>query len=227
MFGQLCEGVDYLHRLNIVHRDLKLENVLLDSQQNIRIIDFGLAVSIRSHQQILTSYCGTPEYQAPEIHKKQPYKGPPTDIWSLGVMLHALVMGELPFTGINRQHVARRASRGLIEMPGVSKLCQATAKAMIQLEPERRVTAQELLESSWTAHHRMEASLTAKYSEYQQSTHAFEQVHNEMQSIEQGLGEMDLRELEAPIVSEKPEEPADPTMAVVNCCLADLYGDRL
>jgi len=139
IFKQICEGLEYLHQVNVVHRDLKLENVLLDCENNVRIVDFGLAVRVKSAGTALSTICGTPEYQAPELHKKQAYFGHPVDVWSAGVILCALISGELPFTGINRQHVAKRVVRGVYQLPAGSAPCLHLIQGMLCLEAQDRI----------------------------------------------------------------------------------------
>jgi 5'-AMP-activated protein kinase, catalytic alpha subunit len=83
-----------------VHRDIKLENLLLDKEHNMKIIDFGLA-AVFTPQTLLKVHCGSPSYAAPEIVSRQSYVGPPVDIWSLGVVTFAMVCGHLPFYSRN------------------------------------------------------------------------------------------------------------------------------
>ena len=88
-----------MHENNIIHRDLKLENILIDtSNLNIKLIDFGFAIKI-SNQKKLTIFCGTPSYMCPEIVKKIEYFGKPADIWALGILLYVMLYGKFPFRG--------------------------------------------------------------------------------------------------------------------------------
>ena len=84
--------------MNICHRDLKLENILIDERNNVKIIDFGFSVSSAPDQK-LKIFCGTPSYMAPEIVQKKDYNGFATDIWSLGIILYVMLSGNYPFKG--------------------------------------------------------------------------------------------------------------------------------
>jgi len=98
-FRQLIDGVEYLHSRSVVHRDLKPENLLLDDKDNLKISDFGLATVYR-HQGIerkLETCCGTVPYVAPEVINKKPYQAEPVDVWSCGIIMVALLAGELPW----------------------------------------------------------------------------------------------------------------------------------
>ncbi|KAJ3288982.1 hypothetical protein HK104_007824 [Borealophlyctis nickersoniae] len=97
-FAQLIAGVNYLHSIHIVHRDLKLENLLLDGNRNIIITDFGFANrSSRDGESMLLTSCGSPCYAAPELVISDGYVGEAADIWSCGVILYAMLCGYLPF----------------------------------------------------------------------------------------------------------------------------------
>jgi len=97
-FEQIIKGVEYIHSKDIVHRDLKPENILLDSKGRIKISDFGLATKFRMNgiERLLEKRCGTLPYVAPEVLTR-PYKGEPADVWSCGIILVALLAGELPW----------------------------------------------------------------------------------------------------------------------------------
>eukprot|EP00958_Prasinococcus_capsulatus_P019256 scaffold2355_cov382-Prasinococcus_capsulatus_cf.AAC.7 len=82
-FVQALHGLDYCHKRCVVHRDVKLENLLLDYGNNIKIIDFGLS-SLMTPGKKLSVHCGSPSYAAPEIVARKLYEGPPVDLWSLG-----------------------------------------------------------------------------------------------------------------------------------------------
>lgn len=88
-FRQIIYGLEYLHSLGICHRDLKLENILLDDNYNIKIADFGFARFVKSS--IAETSCGSPHYAAPEVIAGHPYDGRCADIWSCGIILFALL----------------------------------------------------------------------------------------------------------------------------------------
>jgi protein-serine/threonine kinase len=103
LFAQLISGVHYLHSKGIVHRDLKLENLLLDKHKNIIITDFGFANSFKvssdgSIHDLMATSCGSPCYAAPElVVSDTKYIGRKVDVWSCGVILYAMLAGYLPF----------------------------------------------------------------------------------------------------------------------------------
>ncbi|EPS42726.1 hypothetical protein H072_3311 [Dactylellina haptotyla CBS 200.50] len=96
IFAQLVGAVAYVHQKNCVHRDLKLENIMLDKHENVKLCDFGFT---REYERLrpLQTFCGTVCYSAPEMVKGEKYLGQAVDVWSLGVILYALLCGELPF----------------------------------------------------------------------------------------------------------------------------------
>lgn len=86
----------HCHEKNICHRDLKLENVLVDDQGKVKIIDFGFSTLCSSRGK-LNTFCGTPPYMCPELAAKQPYNGPSADVWALGISLYLMLNGKFPF----------------------------------------------------------------------------------------------------------------------------------
>ncbi|MCJ1438941.1 hypothetical protein MMC27_008331 [Xylographa pallens] len=97
IFTQLVGAVSYVHNLSCVHRDLKLENILLDKNENVKLCDFGFTREYEAKISHLQTFCGTVCYSAPEMLKGEKYAGEKVDIWSLGIILYALLTGELPF----------------------------------------------------------------------------------------------------------------------------------
>ena len=82
----------YLHQRNVTHRDIKLENIIIDNKDRIKLIDFGFCCLI-SNEVKLKVFCGTPSYMCPEIVMKKEYSGPPTDIWATGILFYAMLCG--------------------------------------------------------------------------------------------------------------------------------------
>ena len=105
LFRQIILGIKHIHSKNIVHRDIKLENILIDLNNRVKICDFGIGVILNSEDELLYDQCGTPMYMAPEIilcSKKKGYKGFPVDIWSSGIALYIMLSGTLPFNIKNK-----------------------------------------------------------------------------------------------------------------------------
>ncbi|ODV61545.1 non-specific serine/threonine protein kinase [Ascoidea rubescens DSM 1968] len=95
-FSQICSAVLYAHSMNCAHRDLKLENILLDRKKNCKLTDFGFSRECHS-KSILETICGTAVYMAPELLLKKKYSGFQIDIWSLGIIFYTLLYGQYPF----------------------------------------------------------------------------------------------------------------------------------
>jgi serine/threonine protein kinase len=99
-FRELVSAMDHSHHANVVHRDLKLENLLLNEHMDLLITDFGMGNSFQmASDDRLDTYCGTPSYAAPEIISGIPYSGVKTDIWSMGIILYMFTTGTSPFKG--------------------------------------------------------------------------------------------------------------------------------
>ncbi|XP_057263614.1 MAP/microtubule affinity-regulating kinase 4, partial [Pezoporus wallicus] len=139
-FRQIVSAVHYCHQKNIVHRDLKAENLLLDAEANIKIADFGFSNEFRLGSK-LDTFCGSPPYAAPELFQGKKYDGPEVDIWSLGVILYTLVSGSLPFDGHNLKELRERVLRGKYRVPFyMSTDCENILRRFLVLNPAKRCT---------------------------------------------------------------------------------------
>ena len=96
IFQQILSSLEYLHKNNICHRDMKPENILLKENFDAKLSDFGLSRYLKKNELLKTS-CGSPLYAAPEMLEERPYDGTKIDIWGLGISLYTMVCGELPF----------------------------------------------------------------------------------------------------------------------------------
>mmetsp|Transcript_5125 Transcript_5125/g.7819 ORF Transcript_5125/g.7819 Transcript_5125/m.7819 type:complete len:123 (+) Transcript_5125:4089-4457(+) len=99
-----------MHENNVIHRDLKLENILMDRQtQQTKLIDFGFSTKVKNSFESKLQYsCGTPIYMSPELAQKKEHIGGPADIWSLGVILFILLTGKVPFHGAYEEDLFRK-----------------------------------------------------------------------------------------------------------------------
>ncbi|KAF5404931.1 Non-specific serine/threonine protein kinase [Paragonimus heterotremus] len=148
-FRQILSAVEYCHQKCIIHRDLKMENLLLDSDLNIKLADFGFANEYQVGKK-LNTFCGSPPYAAPELFRGKEYEGPEVDVWSLGVILFKLVTGNLPFDGHSLSELRERVLRGRYRIPFyMSTECERLLKKMLVLNPAKRYSLQALMKDRW------------------------------------------------------------------------------
>jgi len=147
---QIISAVDYLHRIGILHRDLKIENLLLDKNLNIKLIDFGLSNYTKS--ELCITQCGSPAYAAPELlaHKKY---GSKVDVWSIGVNMYAMLTGNLPFTvePFNIKSLYNKMMKN--EMNAIpehlSKTGEELLRKLLNPDPLKRISLKEAMEHAW------------------------------------------------------------------------------
>ncbi|PNS17785.1 Protein kinase kin1 [Sphaceloma murrayae] len=154
IFTQLLGAVSYVHIKGCVHRDLKLENILLDKHGSVKLVDFGFTREYAGNTSYLQTWCGTIAYSAPEMIKGEKYAGEKVDVWSLGIILYALLVGELPFDD-DDDNVTK--SRILKEEPKYPDHLTDGAKELVgkllSKRPLLRPTLPDLLRHPWLAEH--------------------------------------------------------------------------
>ncbi|XP_011494248.1 PREDICTED: serine/threonine-protein kinase MARK2-like isoform X11 [Ceratosolen solmsi marchali] len=148
-FRQIVSAVQYCHQKKIIHRDLKAENLLLDSEMNIKIADFGFSNEFTPGDK-LDTFCGSPPYAAPELFQGKKYDGPEVDVWSLGVILYTLVSGSLPFDGSTLRELRERVLRGKYRIPFyMSTDCENLLKKFLVLNPTKRASLENIMKDKW------------------------------------------------------------------------------
>ena len=168
LFKQIILGIKHIHSQLIVHRDIKLENILIDMNDNVKICDFGIGIILSSENQVLHSHCGTPLYIPPEIilsTKEEGYKGFPADIWSAGIALYIMLSGKLPFNldedqddiDVYNNNVKEKNLRLKSEIvkkepkyiENISDEARNLLKGILNKNPKKRLTCDEILNHPW------------------------------------------------------------------------------
>lgn len=146
VFRQMMCAMEYCHSFDICHRDLKPENILLSEDGDVKIIDFGMAALHQNDQKLQTA-CGSPHYAAPELLKSRTYRGDKADVWSMGVILFAMLAQRLPFDDPHMPTMLSLSKRGIYTMP---EQLSFEAKDLIQCilvtDPDMRISISEMWE---------------------------------------------------------------------------------
>ncbi|XP_050073119.1 uncharacterized protein LOC126561214 [Anopheles maculipalpis] len=143
IFRQIANAVDYLHSLNILHRDIKDENIIIDQHFHVKLIDFGSATFMQEGKLFSTFY-GTTEYCSPEVLAGNKYAGPELEMWSLGVTLYVLMFFENPFLDIEETLKSE-----LIIPQEISPELEYVLLALLDKNPKTRITMKQLILTEW------------------------------------------------------------------------------
>ncbi|KAB8238938.1 putative serine/threonine protein kinase Kin1 [Aspergillus alliaceus] len=154
---QIAGALDYCHRNSIVHRDLKIENILISKTGDIKIIDFGLS-NLFSPRSLLKTFCGSLYFAAPELLQARQYTGPEVDVWSFGIVLYVLVCGKVPFDDQSMPKLHAKIKQGVFEFPqGLSAVtelcifteCRSIISRMLVTDPKQRASLAEIMNHPW------------------------------------------------------------------------------
>ena len=158
IFCQICAGVSFCHSLGVAHRDLKPENILIGKRNSegqfdqVRVADFGLSTLMRTDEMLSTA-CGSPHYVAPEIltfDGSAQYDGLLSDVWSLGVMLHVMLLYKLPFEAESTQLLYKKIRLGLPALPAsLPPAAVSLLQGMLMVDPAERMTLVQVVQHEW------------------------------------------------------------------------------
>lgn len=149
IFKQIVAGIHHCHKNNVVHRDIKVENILLDNNGRVKLADFGFSAFFKPGE-LMDAWCGSPQYCAPELYMARLYEGPNVDIWSLGVVLYVLVCGYLPFEAQVFNQLRAQIINGSFKTPFfLSADCKNLIDGMLTLDPEKRIKMNDIINHKW------------------------------------------------------------------------------
>ena len=147
LFSKIVKGISYCHKKNIFHRDIKLENILVLKNDTVKIIDFGFAVKC-NRETLQKLLCGSINYMAPEIVKKEKYMACYSDIWSLGVLFYAMLFGIFPFKGKDEDELFEKICKGKLNFPEYNPINEKTKQLFGKIfvpTPNKRISLDDII----------------------------------------------------------------------------------
>jgi len=149
IFKQIVYGLAHINSRNVLHRDIKLDNILLDNDGCVKICDFGVSKIIDKNK-LINDQCGTPAYIAPEIISNLGYKGFYVDLWSLGVLLYAMLCGTVPFKASSMEELHELIREGHFTYPvEISDEAKGLINGLLKIAPRERLSIPEILSHPW------------------------------------------------------------------------------
>lgn len=137
--AEILTALDYLHGHFILYRDLKLDNVMLDGSGHVKLADFGMCKTLKSFEDTTTTFCGTPDYIAPEIIQQQKYSFS-VDFWALGILVYEMVVGAPPFDGCDEEELFSSILEAAVHYPRtLSRETQAFIRGLLTRDVKQRL----------------------------------------------------------------------------------------
>ncbi|CAG9529705.1 unnamed protein product [Cercopithifilaria johnstoni] len=179
LFAQIVSAISYIHSKNIIHRDIKAENVLLLAPDWIKLADFGFSCQMNPND-TLTTFCGSPAYAAPELFKIDGYYGTNADIWAIGVLLYFMLVGKRPFYGETIDKLKQNILRGVYPLPNyLSISAQRVISQMLVVDPKKRNTIDDIKNCNFL----MGCQFTKPYTQCDMISNDNELIENPLANI--------------------------------------------